>query len=117
MIQEIDKLTPLFKGERETSFVYKIDVLHSRYIEISVYSVVCWTLDHEVSGVEDYLEVMIKWDGCSHFWFGEKYEEGGREGYLHMGGFEDIISHNKVVRECFQLAREKVADWDEESTE
>ena len=50
-----------------------------------VFEVVSWEVDSNApSDVEKYLKGYVKWDGCSHFWFGDD------DGYMHLCGREDF---------------------------
>lgn len=45
----------------------------------------------------------VKWDGCSHFTFGQT--EGDKaEGYVHLCGPESILAFGEAVREVQRLA-------------
>ena len=51
--------------------------------------------------VEPYLKCSIKWDGCSHFWFGD---EGEKDGYLHICGHGDFSQHVMLMSHLYSLA-------------
>lgn len=53
-------------------------------ISFIVHEITGWSEDNEPAGFEDYLSGTIKWDGCSHIWFGE--DQGDKDGYIHMCG-------------------------------
>ena len=59
--------------------------------------------DFSLNGLEDaqpYLTGMIKWDGCSHFYFGD-------DGYLHLCGLNDIEKLQNVLKKLVALAETK----------
>ena len=52
----------------------------------------------------------IKWDGCSHFYFGDAENSG----YIHIDGGDDIAELGKLLvwiyRRCGELMGDKVLD-------
>ena len=63
--------------------------------------------DYSTEGLEDaqpYLTGFIKWDGCSHFWFGEK-------GYLHLCGLETIENLQKILQKLIDRAKIKGVEY------
>ena len=59
---------------------------------------------------EQYLTCTIKWDACSHFYFGYG-AEGGRDdndGYLHLCGPRAIAAHCELVATLFLLAFQRM---------
>lgn len=70
-----------------------------------VYSSVVKYIVYEITGEdlvdpsdvdkELYLKANIKWDECSHWWFGEEDKEN--PGYLHFCGYNDHLRHVKLV--------------------
>lgn len=83
------------------------------YAEFVVKEIVAWNLDGEPLRCEEYLECLIKWDSCSHFWFGD----GDDDGYLHLCGVGDFINHVKLVRwlynKAFELMGSKPQDGED----
>lgn len=64
--------------------------------------------DFSLKGLEDaqpYLTGFIKWDGCSHFYFGE-------DGYLHLCGLENIEKLQKVLSKLIDIAKLKNVESD-----
>lgn len=61
-------------------------------------------------------DVLIKWDGCSHFsFFGEDYigdtkDENTCNGYYHICGFNSYIRHFRSMVFAWQLAINKLGD-------
>ncbi len=64
--------------------------------------------------LELYLTGAIKWDGCSHIWFGEK-EEGKQDGYLHLCGKYCWEKHNKMMNALFELAAKTIKHFDKDT--
>jgi len=58
---------------------------------------------NELEDAQPYLTGLIKWDGCSHFYFGE-------DGYLHLCGLDRIENLNKVLTKLIELAKLKNVD-------
>lgn len=82
----------------ETSFNAEVDL------------VVAWSGDDKYDPVEfeDYLSCYIKWDSCSHFYFGEKDEEGNRDSYLHVCGAQYYRDHIEIMQYLYKLAFEQM---------
>lgn len=49
-------------------------------------------------GAESYLTAMIKWDGCSHFNFGDK------DGYIHLCGQGCYAKHCALIKYLWDRA-------------
>lgn len=50
-------------------------------------------------GFEPFLKIMIKWDGCSHVWYGN-----GVTNYVHLCGVADFVKHARLMKELYELA-------------
>ena len=87
------------------------NVAHS--MEFKVYEVMGWACDGENSpcGTELYVHGLIKWDGCSHVYFGE-CEGGFPNGYLHLCGKDYWEKHNKMMTALWDLASVTIEGWD-----
>ena len=57
---------------------------------------------------ENYLEGTIKWDGCSHLYFGES----GTHGYLHFCGKESYTRHTELMSFLFEKSSKVIKEWD-----
>jgi hypothetical protein len=55
---------------------------------------------------ERFIDGEIKWDGCSHIYFGDK------TGYIHLCGGHSFLHMEFVLREMFRIAAEKMPEWD-----
>lgn len=71
-----------------------------------VFEVTAWEGDSENTPAEEelYLTCYIKWDSCSHFYFGEKGENGNQDGYLHICGAEYFKRHIDLMGYLYKLA-------------
>ena len=112
-------LIPLLRTEGYTNFLIKVlnsgDDLKYR-MEFEVYEVSGWECDEEHTPAETelYLEGSIKWDGCSHVWFGEKDENGKQEGYLHLCGKTYWARHAELMVKIYELAEKTITGYDAE---
>jgi hypothetical protein len=90
------------------------DVDHS--MDFKVYEVNAWACDGKNTPCETelYIHGTIKWDGCSHVYFGECDEEEMPSGYLHLCGKRYWEKHNKMMTALWDLASVTVEGWDED---
>lgn len=70
----------------------------------NVYIVNSW-IDDEPEETELYLKGIVKYDGCSHFWFGEQ------EGYLHLCGKFYYEAHKKLMDAIWNICSKKITTW------
>jgi hypothetical protein len=73
--------------------------------EFEVRAVTSWS--RPVNSIEDVdhepcLQGFIKWDFCSHFWFGDN------DGYIHICGASDFQRHRALMKKLFEMAKEKI---------
>ncbi|MEE9337254.1 MAG: hypothetical protein V3U87_04175, partial [Methylococcaceae bacterium] len=61
---------------------------------------------------ELYITGMIKWDGCSHLWFGERVEKDRQSGYLHLCGKSYIQKHADMMLALYALAEKTIKRYD-----
>lgn len=54
------------------------------------------------------VHVMVKWDGCSHYYFGDS------DGYLHRCGEKRVRALARIVERLFELGRDTVPSFDRE---
>jgi hypothetical protein len=67
---------------------------------------------YEIMGYEDdnnfekelYLKAYIKWDSCSHFWFGDNDKDN--PGYIHICGVNSYVKHISLMRWLYKKAFE-----------
>ena len=102
----------LIREEDRITFLYEIEKLTDYGITFKVYEVTEWTTEYdtiEPSATELYLTAYMKWDNCFHFWFGEE------DGYLHLCGKYYIDGLKQVLDACYELAKEKIKAFEDES--
>jgi len=100
-------------------FLLKITEETDYCICFEVYEVSAWKEDPKTKrytvpcDVELYLTATIKWDGCSHFWFGEE-EDGKQDGYIHLCGKCCFDKHVKLIQELFEFGSKRIKRFDHE---
>jgi len=73
----------------------------------NVFEVTSWNADNnEVLDTEHYLKGYIKWDGCSHIWFGDE------NGYLHLCGKTYFERHKQVIDAIWDVCSKKIKGFD-----
>lgn len=105
-----DNMQPLLTDEHGyVLFLIKIKPNTIINMDFEVVEVVSWEGDGSKlpGNTELYLEGCIKWDGCSHIWFGAK-ENGRRDGYIHMCGEDAWKNHAAVMLALFELAKKTI---------
>lgn len=81
-------------------FIIKVTGHCDHHANFDVDEVVSLDADtREVSEVEGYLDAYIKWDGCSHFNFGQ-------DGYIHLCGGNMFYQHIALMKRLFEKAFE-----------
>lgn len=77
-------------------------------IAFKVDDILTWnTTDAGVMSVNDrqpYLKGSIKWDGCSHLWFGDLADSkdvNPRDSYLHLCGIDDWMNHCILMKTIY----------------
>lgn len=70
-----------------------------------VYEVCSWTIEGAYLDTELYLSGVIKWDGCSHIWYGDG------DGYLHLCGKKYFDDHNKVMDAIWDVCSKRIKRW------
>jgi hypothetical protein len=101
LIKEDDTVLFLieFEGDFESSATF------------NVFEVLCWDGEtNEVTGTEKYLHGYIKWDGCSHVWFGKE----DNPGYLHLCGKGFFERHKQVMDAIWDICSKRIIGWDED---
>ena len=117
-----DELIPLVvEDDGVSSFLMKIVDDDTEYnLKFEVYEVNSWTENEETGAygvtcdLELYLSGTIKWDGCSHVFFGEKNDKGNPSGYLHLCGRKYWEKHCRVMSAIYEYAEnaiERYAAW------
>lgn len=77
-------------------------------------SVCGWTDEKQPVDYEKYLHGMIKWDSCSHLYFGMDEE---RDGYLHLCGVHDFHDHIALLKFLYEMAFDRMGRKPEEGYE
>ena len=114
---ELDDLYPLVIEEYGGNFLLKLTAQEPHFIEFDVYEIAAWSVDKKTDEIEQpceielYLSGYIKWDGCSHIWFGEE-EDGKHDGYLHLCGKHRWDKHIQLMQELFDFASKKIDGFD-----
>lgn len=81
----------------------------SSRVDFDVVAITSWEDDQgkEPIDFEPYLKGCIKWDACSHVWFGDK------DGYLHLCGLNEWKKHIAVMEWIYKTISEKMGkDFD-----
>ena len=76
------------------------------YLKCEVYEINSWFQDKSYDSKDIYLKGYVKWDGCSHFNFGND------DGYLHLCGKSYIDEMDKVLQTVWRLASETILNFD-----
>lgn len=74
-------------------------------------------LEHTPIDTELYIHGTIRWDGCSHVYFGNSSENGISNGYLHLCGKRCWEKHNKMMSALFDLASVTIKHWNKDVAE
>lgn len=112
--------------------IFEVSVLQyagGKYLDVScefkVRSIGAWEADDSKTPYEDeieeYLSMTVKWDGCSHLYFGDEQEDGVYNSYHHFCGATDFKRHVRLLYELYNKAYEymgrkpydKSEEWNE----
>lgn len=96
----------LFENEEYPRFEIQYEFTDMSFTG-TVYEINSWTDvgKYDESDKSKYLEGYIKWDGCSHFSFGDD------NGYLHLCGKSYIDEVGKVLEAFWKLAEENIKNF------
>lgn len=91
-----------------------IETIEWKDINISVKITKLTNITMDFETIEDkdqdtFIKGTIKWDGCSHMYYGD-------DGYIHLCGAESFYEMIELHRRIFKLASEKIKAWDPNST-
>lgn len=68
--------------------------------------------------IEEYLNMTVRWDGCSHLYFGDQIVDGNYSSYYHFCGAADFKRHIRLLHtlynKAFEYMGEKPFDKDDE---
>lgn len=100
----------LIKTGEYVDFLIEFEEDTESSANFKVYEVITWTGDTvEPSETELYLKGLIKWDGCSHIWFGGE----DKDGYIHICGKSRWDLHNQVMSAIWDRCRSLIKNFDE----
>lgn len=91
---------------------HKIDTEYS--LDFEVYEVLSWHMDNVPYEKELYVSGVIKWDGCSHVFFGVKNDNGSAGGYIHLCAKDCWLYHVKAMMALYELAEGKISRFNRE---
>jgi hypothetical protein len=79
-------------------------------LEFEVWQVNSWSMDNEPLEYDQeiFVKGTIKWDGCSHIYFGDE------DGYLHLCGHKYFEDMKKVLDAVWKKAEQEVTNFDKE---
>jgi hypothetical protein len=83
--------------------------------EFKVYESRCYSATFEELEPDDidlYVSGTIKWDGCSHVYFGTVDDKTGYDGYIHLCGAGCWEDHVKLMSYLWSKAPSNIAKWD-----
>lgn len=92
-------------------FIVSIDSDREYSMDFQVYEVVGWDEQKTPCDKNLYMSGCIKWDGCSHVWFGEK-EQGKQDGYLHLCGKNYWQHHANMMMALYEMAERTIVKYD-----
>ena len=93
--------------------------------EFNVRQIQSWEADDSKKpieeDIEEYLSLTVKWDGCSHLYFGDEQEDGTYNSYHHFCGAHDFKKHVRLLHFLYNKAYEymkrkpydKSEEWNE----
>jgi len=118
-----EDLYPLVvKEDKTANFLLWISKKNSHNITVEVYEVNGWVEKFrdsryvlEPSDIDLYLTAYIKWDGCSHVWFGDVGENNKQDGYLHLCGRWCWDKHIQLMSELWDFASKNIEYWDDDA--
>jgi hypothetical protein len=86
------------------------------FFEFEVHEVVGWDPEStKPIEFEPYVKGEIKWDGCSHVWFGE--QEAEKDGYLHLCGAICWNNHINLMKKLYEFAAENIKQYSKDAAE
>ena len=91
-----------------TVLQYKDDKYSDVSCEFKVRSISAWEADGSKTPYEDeieeYLNMTVKWDGCSHLYFGDEVEDGIYNSYHHFCGADSFKKHVRLLHTLYNKA-------------
>jgi len=108
----VKETIPLVVEDGSPQFMMNVEFTEDVNMKFEVYEVQSHDDDKRPVDLEMYLTGSIKWDGCSHLWFGNKKDEIYQDGYIHLCGkyFWDL--HVKLMKEIWEYAEKNLVRED-----
>ena len=107
-----DNLIPILKDTNGyVVFLLQEIEKHDLFLKFNIKKCISWDMDDEIAETEDYMSGYVKWDGCSHVWFGEE-DNGNRDGYLHLCGKEQWELHCKMMVAVYEYCSNNIKNFD-----
>ena len=78
-----------------------VEVEEPAWVEFIVEDIQTQDMEGNTLSTEPYLDCTIKWDGCSHFRFGDEKE---KDGYLHLCGAFCFKNHMALMEWLYKKA-------------
>jgi len=117
---ENTSLSSLLCAEGLPQFLIKIIGDNKYCMEFEVYEVGGYEENRETGkydvpcDLKLYVTGTIKWDGCSHLWFGEKEENDKQDGYLHLCGKYWWKNHIDMMNALYELAEKTIKEFNKD---
>lgn len=83
------------------------------HCDFKVFEVMSWNMENVPENIELYVRGTIKWDGCSHIWFGTE----DKDGYIHLCGKHSFVDHCKLIAVLWEVVTAKIKCFDKETAE
>jgi len=104
--------TYLYDVKRQEYPIYEIETVKAEehYWDFKVFEITSWDptkSDNPIDNIIDKESIIggfIKWDGCSHFYFGEEDEKGNRDSYLHICSSHNFKRIAKLLEYLYKIA-------------
>jgi len=101
-----------FNGNELAEFLIEWRKIEDHYVELIVHEVTSWAGDKdEPCDYGKYVKAYIKWDGCSHLYFGEGEPA---DGYLHLCGKSYFDKHCNLLQALWDICSKKIKSFDHE---
>ena len=92
----------LIVKENETRFLIECDEEKNHILNFTIYKVIEWDSDNEISKYELYLSGYIKWDGCIELHYSE----------THFCGYYDLLEYKEVLDTVWKKAENEIERFD-----
>ena len=101
-------MKPLITEDDRVLFLIEITEPIEASLDFNIWEVTAWDEDQNIvlEYNEKYISGRIKWDGCSHIWFGDE------NGYMHLCGKSDFYLLAKVMDAVWKIAETEIKNFD-----